>query len=400
MPSDVARLRRTLTHYMKACDLVLEDLFSPRDIYVSFDHSLIHPWLARGVTDSVYDVTGSRLFELYNGFGHLTPYTLTLGTASYVEILDQLDHKRRSLERIMDGRGVRQLFRTMTSEKAYHELTEVRKKIDYGSINEVNFNTFLDLLNKGHISGSSNAMPVVLRAENLTIELMNKQKEILLEKKRYRQHDDDDRQLHLELDAIHLLGVTGTNIANEAEDKIMVYCGERSMQYAFAQRQAEYSRDPLCVLISCYAFSQCQRSASAVQEAKTFVENFSNGMQHAIEVLNKYSGKSTCLSEFYLDDQRLLQTLQEQYITKLYFIQPEGTVPNKISDGEVLESLSDAIMKASGEYESVSSKAGNLANLVEQSADIRLFGDAESEIISDGAKRRMEAIMRDLAVKN
>jgi len=328
----------------------------------------------------------------------IRPYTLTLGSASYVEILDQLDHKRRSLEKIMDGRGVRKLFHVMSSERAYNELDRVRKRIDYGAIDEVNFNIFLDLLNKGNIAGSANAMPVELRAENLTIELMNNQKEILLEKKNYRQKDEDDRQLHLELDAIHLLGITGINMVNESQEKVMVYCGERSMQYAFAQRRAEYSRDPLCVLISCYAFSQSHGTASAVQEAKTYLENFSNGMTHAIEILNKYIGKKTCLSEFYKDDQRLLQTLQEQYITKLYNIQKmEKHEKPHDDDDDILESLSDAILKASGEYDSVSTKAGSLANLIEQSADVRLFGNAETDVISDGAKRRMDSIMRDLA---
>lgn len=394
MPTDAYRLRRSLWTYKNACDQAIYDITNPRTIYLSFDHSLIHSWLAIGPANGAYDATGKRIFDLYRDFGHLTPYRLTLSYVACIEILDQITHKIESLDQMTEQKTFRRLLRPLSADQARIQFQEIQDTIDVGTLDASRFSGFIEMLAEKSIVGSGDAMNLRPHSEAVTLEMMAKQKKNLLEAKRYTQIDPLDRAMHIELDAVHVLSIILYDRQSEDDDRVLAYSGEHGVQSTFIEMKKKLSRDPISLLLMCFAFSQTRASALKINEAMAFLRNFSNGMASAISVIDQYKGSGRCIDQFYPDDRRLLQTLQDQYITRMFY----GNLGSFSDQPPRVDSLSDAITRASNSTEKMREQGQSLHKLVEQSNDDQLFGRDE-DIMSDEAKRRLDEIVGALDVK-
>ena len=336
MPTDLSRMMRVLRRYERATERVTNDLYAPKNIYLSFDHSLLYPWLSRPKNPTNYDRDGMRLFDLYRKYGSLTPYRLLLSASTYFEILDQLHHRTVFMEHLASGSvHIRQLYKNLSAKEAKEAFQSVYSRMSLNSIDYSHFSALLEMLSGDLMKGTKDVFPEFKRDFLRNENIFKRHRESLLNHKEYDQKDKADRAFHIDMDVLQTLEVVHIHqIYQESNDQVS-YTGEYPVRASFEHLKNTYSRDPLCILIACYAFSQSTGKVLSLAHASNYLKNFSNAMKDAQKMLEVYRKREYCLRDLSPDDEKLLRGWQKHYITPIYMeeednkntdAQPQATV--------------------------------------------------------------------------
>lgn len=280
-PSEAAR--RLYTHY-RAANNALDDLDRAEPIFIGFDHSLVAPWFFSLPPRREYTIVGYNIFRLYNLVGYNTPYRLIINYPTMREIQDQLAHCCDNLTQLSS------LFSSTFTEQGLvradpfsKNLEQFRKLFNREQINCENFSIFQSMVNDRQIRGTFDVFPYD-SSFHIEMSQIREFKDILLSMRKYTQSDKDDREMHLEMDALRPLEIIQIN--EHFHGHPYMYSGGLSVSSLFGSDREYYCRRPLTILTSLYSFFQADETESLLTQARQWLKNKSEEIHKCMGILS------------------------------------------------------------------------------------------------------------------